>query len=69
MKKEKTKKLHFEVLSINSIKMDKYIEDYNKDNLRVTPKIKYADVINKALDKYLTKREKDFNTGKTNEKE
>jgi hypothetical protein len=58
MKKDKNKKLHFEVLPDNWDKINHYIESYNKDPKRVTPKIKYSHVVNEAIHLFLKKQEK-----------
>jgi hypothetical protein len=43
------KKLHVEVVPSNWKRMKRYIKAYNEDENRVTPRIKYAHVINEAL--------------------
>jgi len=50
----KNRKLHFELTPANNRRIEDYIEAYNKDPDRVTPKIKTADVVNQALDRWLS---------------
>jgi hypothetical protein len=50
------KKLHVEITPSNWHRMKEYIEEYNTDPLRVTPRYKPADVINLALNRYLKVR-------------
>jgi len=50
------KKLHVEITPANWRRMEKYIEGYNGNPHRVTPRYKPADVINLALFGYLKKR-------------
>jgi len=47
------KKLHVEIMPANWHRMKSYIEEYNADIRRVTPRYKPADVINLALSQYL----------------
>jgi hypothetical protein len=47
------KKLHVEITPANWHRMKDYIEEYNSDLRRVTPRYKPADVINLALSQYL----------------
>ncbi len=47
------KKLHVEITPANWKRMKDYIEEYNSDPRRVTPRYKPADVINLALLRYL----------------
>lgn len=53
----KTRKLHFELTPANNRRIEAYIDAYNKDPGRVTPKIKTADVVNRALDTWLSARD------------
>lgn len=55
----KTRKLHFELTPANNRRIEAYIDAYNKDPGRVTPKIKTADVVNRALDTWLSARDPD----------
>jgi len=48
-----SKKLHVEIARGNWKRLEKFIDDYNKDPERMTPKLKQADVINEALALYL----------------
>ena len=50
------KKLHVEITPANWHRMKDYIEEYNADLRRVTPRYKPADVINLALSQYLKSR-------------
>jgi hypothetical protein len=47
------KKLHVEITPANWHRMKDYLEEYNADLRRVTPRYKPADVINLALNRYL----------------
>jgi len=50
------KKLHVEITSANWTRMKEYIDTYNADSTRVTPKYKPADVVNLALHQLLKSR-------------
>lgn len=50
------KKLHVEITPANWRRMEKYIEGYNTDPRRVTPRYKPTDVINLALFEYLKRK-------------
>jgi hypothetical protein len=50
------KKLHVEITPANWHRMKDYLEVYNADSSRVTPRFKPADVINLALHQYLKTR-------------
>jgi hypothetical protein len=50
------KKLHVEITPANWHRMKDYMEEYNADPSRVTPRFKPADVINLALNQYLKTR-------------
>jgi hypothetical protein len=50
------KKLHVEITPANWHRMKDYLEEYNADLRRVTPRYKPADVINLALSRYLKTR-------------
>jgi hypothetical protein len=50
---ELVKKLHVEITPANWHRMKNYIEEYNADLRRITPRYKPADVINLALSRYL----------------
>ena len=52
------RKINVEIAPGNQAKMDLYIEAYNRRPDRRTPKIKYTDVVNDALDRFLGAREK-----------
>lgn len=47
------KKLHVEITPANWHRMKEYMDGYNADLSRVTPRFKPADVINLALHQYL----------------
>lgn len=53
-----SKKLHVEITPINWERIEEYINSYNMDPERKTPKIKVVHVINEALDLYLSKKKK-----------
>lgn len=57
----KNRKLHFELSPANNQRLKEYIESYNKDPDRVTPKIKTADVVNQALDRWLSAHDPGLN--------
>lgn len=50
-----SKKINVEIAPGNQTKMDEFIKYYNKQPDRKTPKLKYTDVVNEALDVFLTK--------------
>ncbi len=47
------KKLHVEITHANWQRMKEYLDRYNSDPERITPRFKRADVINLALFGYL----------------
>ena len=51
-----SRKINVEIAPGNEQAMDHYIESYNRKVDRKTPKIKYTDVVNEALDKFLSAR-------------
>jgi hypothetical protein len=51
-----SKKINVEIAPGNQAAMDRYIESYNHKPDRKTPKIKYTDVVNEALDRLLSAR-------------
>ncbi|MFI5367964.1 MAG: hypothetical protein ACHQ1F_03010 [Spirochaetia bacterium] len=51
-----SKKINVEIAPGNQAAMDRYIESYNHTQDRKTPKIKYTDVINEALDRLFSAR-------------
>jgi hypothetical protein len=53
----KGQKQHFELTPANNRRLDEYMKRYNADPGRITPKIKIADVLNLALDRWLRARE------------
>jgi hypothetical protein len=52
--KTSSRKINVEIAPGNQAAMDRYIESYNHTLNRKTPKIKYTDVVNEALDKLLS---------------
>ena len=54
--KDRERKQHFELSPANKKRMDAYIEAFNEDPERVTPRLKIGDVVNAALDAWLSKR-------------
>jgi hypothetical protein len=56
--KERTgaKKINVEIAPGNQAAMDRYMDAYNRRPDRTTPKIKYTDVVNMALDRLLSAR-------------
>jgi len=52
--KADSRKINVEIAPGNQQAMDVYVESYNKRPDRTTPKIGYTDVVNDALDKFLT---------------
>jgi len=69
-KRDKTKvgsrKINVEIAPGNQQAMDDYIQSYNHKLDRKTPKIKYTDVVNEALDKLLSSRRPAPNNAKKN---
>ncbi len=55
-KSEKERKQHFELSPANKRRMDAYLEASNEDPERVTPRLKIGDVVNLALDAWLSGR-------------
>ncbi|MGO9310178.1 MAG: hypothetical protein ACLQDL_14310 [Spirochaetia bacterium] len=51
-----SRKINVEIAPGNQQAMERYIESYNHKLDRKTPKIKYTDVVNEALDKLLSAR-------------
>ena len=51
-----SRKINVEIAPGNQQAMDHYIDSYNRKLDRKTPKIKYTDVVNEALDKLLSAR-------------
>jgi hypothetical protein len=51
-----SRKINVEIAPGNQAAMNRYIESYNHTSDRKTPKIKYTDVVNEALDKLLSTR-------------
>ena len=50
-------KQHFELSPANRRRLDDYLERFNTDPSRVSPKMKTADVVNRALDLWLRRHE------------
>lgn len=57
-KSKPAKMVNIEIAPKNQSRMQSYIDNYNEKPDRVTPKIKYTDVINEALDFFLKKESK-----------
>jgi len=53
---ESERKQHFELSPANRRRLDVYLELQNVDPARVTPRLKIGDVVNRALDLWLSKR-------------
>jgi hypothetical protein len=51
--KDAPRTINVEIAPGNQEKMDRYIKTYNRMPDRATPKIKYTDVVNDALDTFL----------------
>ena len=51
-----SRKINVEIAPGNQSGMDRYIESYNHKPDRKTPKIKYTDVVNQALDQLFSAR-------------
>jgi hypothetical protein len=51
--KEGARKINVEIAPGNQMKLEAYIEGYNARPDRKTPKVKYTDVLNAALDQFL----------------
>lgn len=49
------RKLHVEISPANWKRVKEYLETYNKDPQRITPRFKPAHVINMALAEYLAR--------------
>ena len=54
--RQASRKINVEIAPGNQAALDRYIESYNHRPDRRTPKIKYTDVVNEALDKLLSTR-------------
>jgi hypothetical protein len=52
--KESPRTINVEIAPGNQEKLDLYIKSYNRRPDRATPKIKYTDVVNDALDTFLS---------------
>ena len=48
--------LHFELSPANRRRLEAYLADHNEDPERVTPRLKVGDVVNRALDLWLSRR-------------
>lgn len=51
--KSGSKRINVEIAPGNQVKLKAYIESYNARPDRKTPKVKYTDVLNTALDRFL----------------
>ena len=54
--KEHSRTINVEIAPGNQARMTDYIETYNARPDRRTPKLKYTDVVNDALDRFLEAR-------------
>jgi hypothetical protein len=54
--KEHSHKINVEIAPGNQARMARFIEAYNTRPDRRTPKLKYTDVVNEALDRFLEAR-------------
>jgi hypothetical protein len=54
--KADSRKINVEIAPGNQASMDAYVDSYNKKPERSTPKIGYTDVVNEALDRFLSAR-------------
>jgi len=61
-------KVNVEIAPGNQTKMDLYIKAYNSRADRKTPKIKYTDLVNEALDQFLSVHAKSLPRGSTTDK-
>ncbi len=52
--KADSRKINVEIAPGNQRAMDMYVESYNQRPERSTPKIGYTDVVNDALDRFLS---------------
>lgn len=52
----KPEKTHFELSPANARRLEEYLELYNSDPHRVSPRIKIGHVVNQALDRWLSER-------------
>lgn len=64
-----SKKLHIEIMPANWKAIENHIEAYNANPLRSTPVLKYADVINRAIDEFFTAKENENRGSDGDEKE
>jgi hypothetical protein len=55
-RKEHSRKINVEIAPGNQVRMTKFIAAYNARPDRRTPKLKYTDVVNEALDLFLDAR-------------
>jgi hypothetical protein len=53
-KPNKGGKQHFELSPANSKRLDAYLDRFNEDPKRVTPRLKIGDVVNRALDEWFS---------------
>lgn len=63
----KNRKLHFELTPANNRRLEEYIDSSNRSPSRVTSKIKTADVVNLALDRWLSAHDPGSSIGKDEE--
>lgn len=53
---ERGRMLHFELSPANRRRLEAYLAGHNEDPERVTPRLKVGDVVNHALDLWLSRR-------------
>ncbi len=54
---DKAKKINVDIAPANWMKLKDYITAYNQRPDRITPVLKYTDIINEALDQYLVSKQ------------
>jgi len=54
-KKNKSKKINLTIAPANWTRMKRHIQSYNESGNRTGPKLKYTDVINEAINRYIVK--------------
>ncbi len=56
LEKHKDRKLHVDILPGNWTRLRTWVDRYNADPDRITPRIKVRHVVNRALNRYLSAR-------------
>ena len=62
--KSDSRKINVEIAPGNQRAMDVYIDSYNRRPDRTTPRVGYTDVVNEALDRFLSGRAARLRAGK-----